>query len=183
MTRSLGPDADDPDLTLEAWRERIRRHPGELKPLLRNQLFVAGIGNAYSDEILHAARLNPFRKRTTLAAEEIDELYRADADDPRQRDRGPAHEGASHLRDAGAGLPGRASKGRHRLPALWDSDQRGVVPGRGDLVVPGLPGLTPARASAGHGIRRTRPTRMTFDVSPFSSLIAATVVPKVLAIP
>jgi len=74
---SLGPDADDPTLTLDAWRERIRRHPGELKPLLRNQAFVAGIGNAYSDEILHAARLNPFRKRSSLAAEEVDELFRA----------------------------------------------------------------------------------------------------------
>jgi formamidopyrimidine-DNA glycosylase len=75
----LGPDADDPSLTLEAWRDRIRRHPGELKNLLRNQGFVAGIGNAYSDEILHAARLLPFRKRSTLAAEEVDELHRATA--------------------------------------------------------------------------------------------------------
>ena len=74
---TLGPDADDPALTLDVWRERIRRHPGELKPLLRNQAFVAGVGNAYGDEILHAARLNPFRKRASLAAEEIDELYRS----------------------------------------------------------------------------------------------------------
>jgi len=72
-----GPDADDPKLTLEAWRSRIRRHPGELKSLLRNQAFVAGIGNAYSDEILHAARLSPFRKRSTLAPDEVDELYAA----------------------------------------------------------------------------------------------------------
>jgi len=72
-----GPDADDPALTLEVWRDRIRRHPGELKPLLRNQAFVAGIGNAYSDEILHAARLNPFRKRSSLAPEEVEELYAA----------------------------------------------------------------------------------------------------------
>ena len=71
-----GPEADDPALTIEAWRTRIRRHPGELKNLLRNQAFVSGIGNAYSDEILHAARLLPFRKRATLADEEIDELYR-----------------------------------------------------------------------------------------------------------
>jgi len=70
-----GPDADDPQLDLEEWRRRIRRHPGELKALLRNQAFVAGIGNAYSDEILHAAQLLPFRKRTTLAAEEVDGLY------------------------------------------------------------------------------------------------------------
>ena len=72
-----GPDADDPSVTLGVWRERIRRHPGELKNLLRNQAFVAGIGNAYSDEILHAARLLPFRKRSSLAAEEVDALYAA----------------------------------------------------------------------------------------------------------
>jgi len=72
-----GPDADDVNLTLEVWRDRIRRHPGELKNLLRNQSFVAGIGNAYSDEVLHAAGLLPFRKRSTLAAEEVDALYDA----------------------------------------------------------------------------------------------------------
>ncbi len=72
-----GPDADDDALTIDLWRERIRRHPGELKALLRNQEFIAGIGNAYSDEILHAARLSPFRKRSSLAAEEVDELYSA----------------------------------------------------------------------------------------------------------
>jgi formamidopyrimidine-DNA glycosylase len=75
-----GPDADDPALTLEVWRDRIRRHPGELKNLLRNQSFVAGIGNAYSDEILHAAGLLPFRKRSSLAAEEVDGLYQATRD-------------------------------------------------------------------------------------------------------
>jgi formamidopyrimidine-DNA glycosylase len=73
----LGPDADDPALTLDVWRDRIRRHPGELKNLLKNQAFVAGIGNAYSDEILHAAQLLPFRKRSTLAPEEVDALYDA----------------------------------------------------------------------------------------------------------
>ncbi len=72
-----GPEADDPAVTLESWRARIRRHPGELKNLLRNQAFVAGIGNAYSDEILHAARLLPFRKRASLASDEVDELYRS----------------------------------------------------------------------------------------------------------
>jgi formamidopyrimidine-DNA glycosylase len=72
-----GPDALDPTLTLDAWRARIRKHPGELKNLLRNQAFVAGIGNAYSDEILHAAGLQPFRKRSSLAPEEVDALYLA----------------------------------------------------------------------------------------------------------
>ena len=73
----IGPDALDPALTPDVWRARIRRHPGELKNLLRNQAFVAGIGNAYSDEILFAARLQPFRKRSSLAPEEVDDLYQA----------------------------------------------------------------------------------------------------------
>jgi formamidopyrimidine-DNA glycosylase len=73
----MGPDADNPDLTLEAFRARIRRHPGELKPLLRNSRFVAGIGNAYSDEILWEARLAPFRKRSSLSPDDIDGLYAA----------------------------------------------------------------------------------------------------------
>lgn len=72
-----GPDADAAELTIETWRDRIRRHPGELKSLLRNQAFVAGIGNAYSDEILHAAKLSPFRRRSSLAPEEVDALYTA----------------------------------------------------------------------------------------------------------
>jgi formamidopyrimidine-DNA glycosylase len=73
----MGPDADDPALTLDAFRQRIRRHPGELKPLLRNPRFVAGIGNAYSDEILWEARLAPFRKRSTLTDADIERLYAA----------------------------------------------------------------------------------------------------------
>jgi formamidopyrimidine-DNA glycosylase len=77
LDADLGPDADDPALTLPVWQERIRRHPGELKNLLKNQAFIAGIGNAYSDEILHTASLLPFRKRSTLAAEEIAALYEA----------------------------------------------------------------------------------------------------------
>ncbi len=73
----MGPDADDPALTLERFRERIRRHPGELKSLLRNSHFVAGIGNAYSDEILWEAQLAPLRRRSTLRPAEIDRLYAA----------------------------------------------------------------------------------------------------------
>jgi formamidopyrimidine-DNA glycosylase len=75
-----GPDADDPALDREVWRQRIGRHRGELKNVLRDQTFVAGIGNAYSDEILWAARILPTRKRTALAAEEVDALQAATAD-------------------------------------------------------------------------------------------------------
>ncbi len=71
----LGPEAVDVDL--ESFRQRIRRHPGELKNLLRKQAFVAGIGNAYADEILHAAGFLPLRKRTSLKADDIVRLHGA----------------------------------------------------------------------------------------------------------
>lgn len=74
---ALGPDADDEELDAEVWRARIKRHNGELQNLLKNQEFVAGIGNGYSDEVLWAARLGPFRKRASLAPEESERLWRA----------------------------------------------------------------------------------------------------------
>jgi formamidopyrimidine-DNA glycosylase len=70
-----GPDADDPGLTLDFFRERLRRHTGEIKGILTNQAFVAGIGNAYSDEICWCAQIYPFRRRTTLSAAEVERLY------------------------------------------------------------------------------------------------------------
>jgi formamidopyrimidine-DNA glycosylase len=76
----MGPDADDPGLDLATWRQRIRKHRGELKNLLKEQTFVAGIGNGYADEILWEARLAPLRKRSSLAADEVDALYRATRD-------------------------------------------------------------------------------------------------------
>jgi formamidopyrimidine-DNA glycosylase len=70
-----GPEADDPGLTLELFRQRLRRHRGEIKWILTNQRFLAGIGNAYADEILWRAGLYPFRRRPSLDAGEIDALY------------------------------------------------------------------------------------------------------------
>jgi len=73
----LGPDALDPELTVEQFAERIRPHRGEIKGVLTRQPFVAGIGNAYSDEICWRARVYPFRKRTALSAAEIEQVYAA----------------------------------------------------------------------------------------------------------
>jgi formamidopyrimidine-DNA glycosylase len=73
----LGPDATDAGLVLEVFRERLRRHPGEIKGILANQTFVAGIGNAYADEVCWRARLYPFRRRASLSQEEVAQLYAA----------------------------------------------------------------------------------------------------------
>jgi formamidopyrimidine-DNA glycosylase len=69
----MGPDALE--ITLDEFRTRLRPFRGEIKGILVRAAFVAGIGNAYADEILWAARLYPFRKRTSLSSEEIERLY------------------------------------------------------------------------------------------------------------
>jgi formamidopyrimidine-DNA glycosylase len=70
-----GPEADDPALTPGDFRQRLRKHRGEIKWILTNQRFLAGIGNAYADEILWRAGIYPFRKRPKLSEDEIAVLY------------------------------------------------------------------------------------------------------------
>jgi formamidopyrimidine-DNA glycosylase len=70
-----GPEADDPALTRDRFVQRLRKHRGEIKWILTNQRFLAGIGNAYADEILWRARIYPFRKRPKLSEDEIALLY------------------------------------------------------------------------------------------------------------
>ncbi|MHA1934444.1 MAG: Fpg/Nei family DNA glycosylase [Candidatus Thorarchaeota archaeon] len=72
-----GPSPLDPRLTLEEFRNRIKKRRGQIKNVLRNQRFVKGIGNAYADEILLYAGILPFRKRGTLTLEEEENLYNA----------------------------------------------------------------------------------------------------------
>ena len=70
-----GPEANDPNLTLEAFRERWRSQSGEVKQILTRQAFVAGIGNAYADEICWRAQVYPFRRKASLSDDEVARLY------------------------------------------------------------------------------------------------------------
>jgi formamidopyrimidine-DNA glycosylase len=72
-----GPEALDPALTLEAFRARLRGRYGEIKGVLCSPEVVAGIGNAYVDEILFRAGVSPFRKLTRLDETEIARIYQA----------------------------------------------------------------------------------------------------------
>lgn len=69
----LGPDALAVDR--QTFADLMHAHHGQIKGLLRDQSAVAGIGNAYSDEILHAARLSPFALAHRLDAAEVATLY------------------------------------------------------------------------------------------------------------
>jgi formamidopyrimidine-DNA glycosylase len=73
----LGVDALDPALTPERFGELLRGHGGQLKGALIDQTLIAGIGNAYSDEILHAAKLSPFKLTSRLTDGELERVYSA----------------------------------------------------------------------------------------------------------
>lgn len=74
---TLGPEALNPELTLAAFAGRLRRRRGEIKGVLTNPTFVAGIGNAYADEILFRAGVYPFRKSPSLSGDEVRRIYEA----------------------------------------------------------------------------------------------------------
>jgi formamidopyrimidine-DNA glycosylase len=70
---SLGPDPLTDDFTLERLRDVLAAEGRkQLKGVLRHQGTIAGIGNAYSDEILHAARMSPFKPAATLLESDDD---------------------------------------------------------------------------------------------------------------
>jgi formamidopyrimidine-DNA glycosylase len=73
----LGPDPLDDAFTVDTLGELLAGSRQQVKGLLRDQSVVAGIGNAYSDEVLHAARLSPFKVTGRLTAEEVATLYAA----------------------------------------------------------------------------------------------------------
>jgi formamidopyrimidine-DNA glycosylase len=69
----MGPDALA--VSREDFRARLKKFQGEIKGVLTRGECVAGIGNAYADEVLWWAMLHPYRKRASLTAEEVDRLY------------------------------------------------------------------------------------------------------------
>ncbi|MEY9843621.1 Fpg/Nei family DNA glycosylase [Streptacidiphilus sp. MAP5-3] len=73
----LGPDPLSPDVTEERFAELVRSERRQIKGVLRDQAVLAGIGNAYSDEILHAAQMSPFKPAANLSDEEVTRLYQA----------------------------------------------------------------------------------------------------------
>jgi formamidopyrimidine-DNA glycosylase len=67
-------------MTPAAFSERLRRENHTLKRALTDPRIFSGIGNAYSDEILHAARLSPMRLTSALTDREVETLYHATRD-------------------------------------------------------------------------------------------------------
>lgn len=73
----LGPDPLDASFDRETFAGLLAGRRTQIKGVLRDQMIIAGVGNAYSDEILHAAKMSPYALAASLTPEEVDRLYDA----------------------------------------------------------------------------------------------------------
>lgn len=73
----LGPDPTAPDFTLDDFAAILKGRRTQVKGVLRDQSVFAGVGNAYSDEILHNARMSPYALAANLKPDDVERLYRA----------------------------------------------------------------------------------------------------------
>jgi len=74
---TLGPDPLDPTFTVDVLAGILARQGrAQIKGVLRSQSIIAGIGNAYSDEILHAAKMSPY-KPAAMSDDEVARLFAA----------------------------------------------------------------------------------------------------------
>jgi formamidopyrimidine-DNA glycosylase len=74
---SLGPDPLADSFTAETLAALLAGRRTQIKGVLRDQKIIAGIGNAYSDEVLHAAKMSPFKLAASLTPDEVAGLYTA----------------------------------------------------------------------------------------------------------
>jgi formamidopyrimidine-DNA glycosylase len=72
---ALGPDPLDPAFTVDVLAGLLAGRRTQIKGVLRDQKIIAGIGNAYSDEVLHAARMSPYRLASSLTDEDVAALH------------------------------------------------------------------------------------------------------------
>ncbi len=72
---ALGPDPLGPGFTAAALAQMLAGRRTQIKGVLRDQKIIAGIGNAYSDEVLHAARMSPFRLASSLTEQDVAQLH------------------------------------------------------------------------------------------------------------
>ncbi len=75
--KDLGPEPLDKEFTLEQFQESLKAKKGKIKQILMDQKVVAGIGNIYSDEILWAVKVSPFKRACKLSKNETQAIYRA----------------------------------------------------------------------------------------------------------
>jgi len=74
---TLGPEPLADDFTVDALAAILAGRRTQIKGVLRDQHIIAGIGNAYSDEVLHVAKMSPFKLASSFTADEVAVLHEA----------------------------------------------------------------------------------------------------------
>jgi formamidopyrimidine-DNA glycosylase len=119
---TLGPDPLAPSFDRDALVALLHDSRQQVKGLLRDQSIIAGVGNAYSDEILHAARLSPFAIAGRLDDEQFDRLHVA------------LHEVLEHAVEAASGKPAAELKDAKRAGMRVHGRTGETCPVCGDVV-------------------------------------------------
>ena len=81
---TLGPEPLADDFTVDALAAILSGRRTQIKGVLRDQHIIAGIGNAYSDEVLHAAKMSPFKLASSFTPDEVATLHQAIVDTLRE---------------------------------------------------------------------------------------------------
>src|SRR5258708_15507360 len=106
----LGMDPLGEPFTVAKLADLLRDERRQIKGVLRDQSVLAGIGNAYSDEILHAARMSPYKLAAKLTPEEGADLYQVTPrtlNDAVERSRGLPMKDLKSEKKAGLRVHGR----------------------------------------------------------------------------
>ncbi|WP_344663122.1 Fpg/Nei family DNA glycosylase [Catenulispora subtropica] len=117
----LGIDPLSEDFTVEELGRLLEGERRQIKGVLRDQSVLAGIGNAYSDEILHAAKMSPFKLAAKLTPTEVEELHRdtiATLTDAVERSRGLPMKDLKSEKKSGLRVHGRTGE---KCPVCGDT--------------------------------------------------------------
>ena len=110
---TLGPDPLAPEFTVDALAGLLKGRRTQIKGVLRDQHIIGGIGNAYSDEVLHVAKMSPFKIAASMTQDEIQTLYDSIVDtlrDAVQRSAGLAAADLKGEKKTGLRVHGRAGQ-------------------------------------------------------------------------
>ena len=81
---TLGPEPLADDFTVDALAAILSGRRTQIKGVLRDQHIIAGIGNAYSDEVLHVAKMSPFKLASSFTPDDVATLHEAIVDTLRE---------------------------------------------------------------------------------------------------
>ena len=124
---TLGPDPLAADFTVDTLAALLAGRRTQVKGVLRDQRIIAGIGNAYSDEVLHAAKMSPFKIAASMTPADVATFY--DAIKTHSDRSGRAVGGPGRRRPEGREeeRPARTRPDRPGLPGLRRHRQRGLL--------------------------------------------------------